>query len=98
MTTVATRLEDALAALPTEADEIARVFTELGITGRRGKTCSCPVAEYLKAETGREVEVAMDVVYSTGAPKVVLPHHVVRFIRSFDHGRYPQLIDASSSP
>jgi hypothetical protein len=91
-------LEDALAALPTEPDEIARVFAELGIKGRPRKSCLCPVAKYLKAETGMSViGVTPWRVYDyTCGGHVPVPDHVGHFISRFDLGDYPDLIEPTA--
>jgi hypothetical protein len=85
------RLADALAALPTEPHEIARVFAELGIKGRPASAYECPVANYLTAELGIIVEVGQKGAYA-GVTEVPLPEHVRRFVRVFDLGAYPRLI------
>jgi hypothetical protein len=90
--TTTDRLLAALAALPTEPDEIARVFTELGIKGTRGSIYSCPVANYLNAEVGRSDISVGSSAYGGDGWWVSLPKHVQQFVGRFDCGEHPELI------
>jgi hypothetical protein len=87
-------LREALAALPTEPNEIARVFAELGIKGRRHSPGCCPVANYLKAEAGvPHIGVSPRMVWtSTMGRPIDLPVHVREFVDRFDRRRYPELV------
>lgn len=89
-------LAEALAALPTEPDEIARVFAELGIRGRCWAGCNCPVANYLMAETGLEKVAVGRVQIVADDAELEMPLHIRSFAYRFDSGRYPDLIEATS--
>jgi hypothetical protein len=96
--TTADRLLAALAALPTEPDEIARVFAELGIKGEREEPDTCPVARYLAAELDSiDISVGLADVSAEECTGADLPEHVQRFIYAFDHGDYPQLLADGAS-
>jgi hypothetical protein len=99
---LAARVETALAALPPDPDEIARVFTELNVTGIPTSPCSCPVANYLAGEildpgarlnvTQVDVEVSHDAIADQGVWKYVdLPGHITEFVKQFDAGNSEEL-------
>lgn len=74
-------------------DAVAQRLRDVRVTGRRGDTESCPIANYLRRKTGLKVEVEyMDTTndWVTKLP-VKNPYVVSRFIRSFDSGHYPDL-------
>lgn len=97
MQTLDERLEGTLAALPPDADEIAALFSNEGITGRRDNPCDCPVANYLSSEG--VVAPSVGITHASGFSRafeqyatVDVPSHVRQFIAAFDSGRYPELI------
>lgn len=87
-------IEAALAALPPTADEIAILLGRLSITGTSA-AISCPIAEYVKKETGEAVAVSQAggarANQSGPSTEFHLPQHVRDFIRIFDNGDYPWL-------
>lgn len=83
-------IEAALAALPPSADEIAIVLGRLGIGGDH-KFESCPIASYLKDETGEEVCVVGSKTVRGGMVTIPNPQHIADFVLKFDGGDYPWL-------
>jgi hypothetical protein len=85
---------DKLAGLET-SEAVARFLVEEGIQGYRSMAHACPVAKYLRRETGRMFEVhqgsyrpnwsGIDEVHET-------PGAVAEFIGDFDRGAYPELM------
>lgn len=83
--------------------EIADRLAAVGARGIPAEVSECVLARYLQAVIGTEIAVRRIVVkersirlYRTGRPfpaLVVLPLAVSKFIRAFDAGCYPELID-----
>lgn len=89
--TVLERVAQALADLPTEPDDIAAVFAEIGIRGLAGNACHCPVANYLRELDGVN-HLVVGHGANLGAGRVPLPDHVREFVLRFDEGAYPGLV------
>lgn len=95
---MAKSLREALDEMPTSVDGIVALFEQMGIkaTTKEGlRLCNtCPVAVYLSKVTGLEVGVSP---WFAGDPSdsetnYTLPHAVVDFISSYDHGNLPQFL------
>lgn len=93
-----TSIPDALQHLAAigDPDDIATYLAGRGHTGQ-SITDSCPVALYIRAETG--LPVAVDPYLGSGLASLddygddyPLPDPVCSFARSFDAGRYPGLL------
>lgn len=84
-------------------EAVARRLNDEGVRGLPGQVSECALARYLQAVVGTEMSVRKVVVkewsvrvFRTGGriPSVsLLPGPVARFIRAFDAGCYPELID-----
>lgn len=83
-------------------NDIAAYLKVHGITGVRGSTASCPLAEYISKETGLNVRVAsyVWVPFNEGCPalsrgtkqEVMTPESMRAFISKFDAGKWPELM------
>lgn len=80
-----------LAKLPSAAYLIACQFEEMGITGLRHVPHACPIARYLRRDTGLEVRVTVGLVY-VGQWRTKMPGAVCQFIENFDNGLYKYLV------
>lgn len=90
-------VEQALAALPTEADDIAALFVELGIKGQPRRSCACPMANYLLEEVpgARVVDFRVSAWVDGHLGETVqveVPTHVREFVGRVDRGEYPELV------
>lgn len=92
-------VEEAIAALPPSADDIAKVLADMDIKGESANACRCPIANYLGAEvkdpgahiavTGTDVGLYHDSEGRYGNSVFIeLPAHVKQFVTRFDGGRY----------
>ena len=97
----ASGLEAALIALGSTPDAVAKTLEERGYRGVRGLCSICPVAEYLRDVTGREVEVkdgssALNTGRASSGDlrwiEVDNPAAVAEFVRAFDYGAYEGLV------
>jgi hypothetical protein len=73
-------------------DEIARLFADEDIVGEPGAADECPVARYVRQQTGQPVSIncgAWCVDWDHG----LLPESVKAFVTLFDSGRYQHLIE-----
>lgn len=74
---------------------IYKLFVEEGVKGRRHATCYCPVANYVRAETGAFVQMGL---YTLNDLESIAPRSyevgqsVSDFIASFDQGEYDDLL------
>lgn len=80
------------------ARQIHDYFLEQKIQGRRGRAYSCPVAQFVNnalGVPGYQVTCAdtMMVTVPLRAVRVPTPLAVGEFIREFDLGNYPDLVD-----
>lgn len=80
---------DKLASL--NAIEIANLFRDEGIQGKKGNIGHCPIARYLQKTTGEMIMVGYDSWYF-GANKTPLPKSCQNFVMDFDWGHYTDLI------
>lgn len=100
---------DKLAALGS-GQQIAQFFEERGIVGSMGWSDTCPVANYIRRETGRWVQAGIFTVSSPGVfaveegaftldvkDQVALPEPIMDFIVDFDRGKYPRLVKHGQS-
>lgn len=81
-----------------EPGTLARAFFRLGIRGRRGNICECPLAVYLKRRGYSSPRVTDDAVYTyhavaAGTAKLEshLPENLTDFVIAFDAHEYPLL-------
>lgn len=106
-TSLQKRLDQAVAELPSTASEIARLFKDNAITGRRHIPHACPVAQYIARQvhllptatavvgvTQVSISAITSDVWDTVA-RADLPNQVRDFIEDFDLGAYPDLEDQS---
>ena len=99
-------IDDALAALPPTAGEIATLFADLNIKGRTGDSCGCPIANYLGGEVkdsgafisvcAEELTVSHDTDSLSG--RLQPPVHVTEFVNRFDNGDFPHLENVGCLP
>jgi hypothetical protein len=85
-------IEQDLAALGDDADEVAGQLRELGIKGNAQESDSCPIYAYLHLKGNTQV-VGVDEDYITlcsneGIPTTSAVHD---FVHAFDRGEYPEL-------
>jgi hypothetical protein len=85
-----------------EPREIAEKFKEMGIRGVPGDACNCPVAVYLSRETELRIFTGIEdyfIASLVNSEEILIdgfiPHNVKKFIKQFDHGKYPELVDES---
>jgi hypothetical protein len=94
-------LEQALAALPDTPDGIAAHLAERGIRGRRFSAQRCPIAAYVRAETGGfNVTAGRTRISATsrlGVAQAGTPLPVRHFMRRFDQGYYPELAEVADA-
>jgi hypothetical protein len=81
-------------------DEIARLFADENVVGELGKSRECPVARYVRRETGVTVSIDYE-SWRHGSEfpsyRKLLPESVEGFIDMFDRGQYPHLIESEES-
>lgn len=90
----------------TDPEEIRLFFASRGVKGFMQRADRCPIAAWLKAESGHEVVVEDSVVDMTAErvwdrnemeqPEYVLGSGPAQFIKKFDLGEYRELIIPSS--
>lgn len=98
------RVPDALAALADGMNGPGGIAMRLlrgGFRGRRSVSNACPVARYLADVCGRGVAVTdRDVTVDSDDHRTFvnfpLPAPVAAFVREFDQGRYPFLVEPSA--
>lgn len=100
--TVADEIREVLAGL--NGDGIAERLQAMGVTGRLGDTCECPIARFIRAvvpgardrwrwgDDLGQFAVGIRRVY-TPVGTVPLPPRVQRFVMDFDRERYGFLQD-----
>lgn len=103
MTTTTASLPELLTNLGSTADEIAGSLAAAGITGELNAPCSCAIANYLSAQGFASVAVAVEesgcYVVEHGADvshTIGQDGPIPDFIRAFDAGAYPHLIQDGS--
>jgi hypothetical protein len=80
------------------ADSIARRLWGLSICGRWHNSYRCPLSLYLKRFVGEGKVMVADATMIVMLPhntsvQLALPYHVSSFVRRFDAGEYPFLLD-----
>lgn len=79
------------------AKEIAAKFKHIGIKGEPEDACRCPVSVYLTNRTGRAHSITETeyIIYDKehGVIRGELPKYVRKFVKKFDKGKYPELIN-----
>lgn len=79
------------------AKEIAAKFKHLGIRGERKSAFSCPLSAYLENRTGVHHTITENGYYiydrTHGGFHGELPKSVAKFVKKFDKGKYPELIN-----
>jgi hypothetical protein len=78
-----------LASLESSA-AVAQFLVGERIQGYRSMATSCPVAQYLRRETGQQCEVHMNKFFNKDWSYEV-PLNVGIFVYDFDKGKYPDL-------
>jgi hypothetical protein len=96
-------LAEALAALPTTADDIAAHLHAKGIRGLRRRAGCCPVANYLVGAGFDEATVGPTEIHAwtegSGELESVTPWWLTDFIVRFDEGDFPELVlDDTAEP
>lgn len=79
----------------TTADEIGRFFFDEGIRGRQSQPDDCPFAKWIKVVTGKAYRVGSRWIAQPDDPTELIAEFspaVRDFIRRFDAGCYPQLV------
>lgn len=72
-------------------DDIAEGFRQRGVRGFRNNACDCPVANYVKEQSGDTTFVVSPVSYSAERTNGYTPTRVGQFIGRFDARYYPDL-------
>jgi hypothetical protein len=100
-------LEEHVQGFGTTADGVADSLSALGVRGTPGDVTGCAIARYMQAVVGAEPSVS-EVMVSEHKLRVTrkwgrfpitvsLPRAVTSFVREFDAGGYPQLVDSPPS-
>ncbi len=85
-----------LEGLGRSSEEIFTFMVSQGIRGRKKAACDCPVTRFLKKEGYDMPFVGLWTLdASTKNLTVGTPAPVREFIRDFDKGKYPSLVDKS---
>lgn len=90
---------EALRRLGSSSDAIADSLAERGIRGQRMEERSCPLANYLLAECGVQVQIEVGSVQIDGVDgfmSTAVCDGVEDFIKDFDDDEYPFLIQEAS--
>jgi hypothetical protein len=74
-------------------DEIARLLAEAAIVGLPAVPDKCPVARYVRQESGQYVAISSTDWADGLSDAAPLPATVAEFVRRFDSERYPHLIE-----
>lgn len=85
------KLEKAIDGLPKTSFGTYIFLKKRGIRGYRGSFSTCPVANYLRNETGIGVSVSSIAVVAVGVDEIPLKPGTKSFIKSFDNNRYRSL-------
>jgi hypothetical protein len=82
-----------LRALGESPDEVAASLLALGCRGMPAQHSSCPVARYMLARGFEGAAVDNRRMEWDDGRRVVLPPPVFDFVRRFDQGEYPALVE-----
>lgn len=95
-----------LGSLGSTPEAVAGALTDHGVRGVPGNVYECALARYLQVVVGSEASVYRTAVVYGGVyvcrserslPMFVsLPKAMTRFMRSFDDGQYPVLVDTAA--
>jgi hypothetical protein len=78
--------------LGSTADEVAANLKDQGITGRRQRCYSCPIAKFLNKNGAPECAVGSSMIRIALTEEPFKPSFTIQtFINSFDSGAYPEL-------
>lgn len=89
------------------ADQVARYLQEKGITGKLEDGCNCPLAKFLRRaapdcsvvideiKAQSECVIWIETIDSESRYAIRLPKVLADFVRSFDAGLYPLLVDST---
>lgn len=106
----ASEIESRLHALGRDANQVAKSLRKQGITGRRGDPFGCAIARWMQKNfegygsigVGRSIGVGawcVDLVTTEKTHlRVSTPPAVREFIRMFDGGLYPELVETPVYP
>jgi hypothetical protein len=87
-------LLERLNSLGNHPDQVAAKLQAKGVKGRPHIGCDCALARYLASEyPGHSFEVSNVQVEIDGEGRAYLPSGCRLFIREFDQGGYPELVD-----
>lgn len=100
-------LEEFVHGFGTTPDGVADSLTEAGVRGTPGDVTGCAIARYMQVVVGAEPSVS-EVMVSEHKLRVTrkwgrfpitvnLPRAVTAFVREFDAGSYPQLVDPTAA-
>lgn len=73
--------------------DISQFLREEQVIGLRSNTGNCPLANFLRSKINCQVRVSPLAIFSRDYACAGTPESVKEFIRNFDTGRYPALID-----
>jgi hypothetical protein len=100
-------LEEHVQGFGTTAEGVADNLAALGVRGTPGDVTGCAIARYMQVVVGAEPSVS-EVMVSEHKLRVTrkwgrfpitvsLPRAVTSFVREFDAGGYPQLVESATS-
>jgi hypothetical protein len=84
-------IEQDLKALGDTTDQIADTLQGLGIKGHREQSYGCPIYRYLQSKGHAIGSVGYHYISIVAQSSFYMPSLITDFIRSFDHGKYPDL-------
>lgn len=84
---------DLLNAMGANAKEVAELLISVGIKGRPGSADSCPVNRYIISKGGDPGGAIFTRYYAAQGFYFPTPQPVYDFIRAFDAGEYPELVE-----
>lgn len=90
------QVEEALALLGKNKEQISNTLRSMGIKGRRFGSNKCPVAHYFQEVLHKELSVSTDTLIIYGFFKwdvFILPKEVQDWIVDFDTLKLPEFLD-----
>ena len=81
-----------LQSLPASKTHISKMLEAFSLTGQQDSSTRCPLAQYLSIQTGYCVEVNEE-----DASGVSLSRPARQFVKAFDRGNFPRLIESSGN-
>lgn len=82
-----------LALLGNSPSDIAAALRERGIKGQMWEAVRCPLARFLSDELGQRCLVSAPWIVVGGKNEHSTPASVAEFIRHFDAGKWPELVE-----